>query len=60
MPRYEVRCEVEVPEVIGATDQQVEDWACFELHENSMLRDNPLSHVDFEAVPFTVRVKRLR
>lgn len=59
MPCYKVRCEVEVPDSIQATDRQVEAWVSFQLHENdSLSRDNPLVNVEFEAVPFTLDVKR--
>lgn len=61
MARYEVRCDVEVPDAIQVTEEQVEDWAAFYLNATgSLLGANPLHDTDFEAVPFTVRARRLR
>lgn len=61
MARYEVRCEVEVPEEIATqvTEEQVEDWARFNLNENGELRDNPLQDLQLQAVSFTVEVVKL-
>jgi hypothetical protein len=61
MPLYEVTCEVKLPDAIPVTEGQVEDWATFYLNATGSLSgDNPLQDLDFEAAPFTVRVRRLR
>jgi hypothetical protein len=59
MARYEVRCEVEVPDELGATEKQVEDWVRFNLHENGSLGPSPIQNRDFEAVPFSVEVQKI-
>jgi hypothetical protein len=56
MARYEVRCEVEVPDTIQVTEEQVEDWARFNLYENGELCNNPLQDLNLVAVGFTVEV----
>ncbi len=60
MARYEVRCEVEIPDTTQVTEEQVEDWARFNLYENGELRDNPLQDRDLVAMDWTVKVKSLR
>ncbi len=59
MARYELRCEVEIPDTIQVTEEQVEDWARFNLYENGELRDNPLQDLNLVAVGWTVKIKRL-
>lgn len=60
--RYEITCEVDVPDCIGVnvTEKQVEDWARFNLNENGELRDNPLQDIEFKAMDFSVRVRACR
>ena len=60
MARYEVRCEVEVPDDIQVTEEQVEDWARFNFGVTALEDSNPLKDLDLEAVAFTTRVRRLR
>lgn len=59
MARYEVRCEVEVPDELNATDKQVQEWVTFELHETCMMESSPLSSREFSAVRFSVEVTLL-
>jgi hypothetical protein len=61
MSRYEVRCEVEIPDTIEVTEEQVEDWAAFYLNATgSLLGTNPLHDLDFDAVAYTVRARKER
>ena len=60
MARYEVRCEVEVPDELGATDTQVLAWVRFNLNENGILEPSPIQEREFEPVPFSVEVTRRR
>ena len=60
MARYEVRCEVEVPDKLSATDEEVVDWVRFNLGAIGSLGPSPLQHRDFQAVPFSVEVTRTR
>jgi len=60
MARYEVRCEVEVPDELQVPDKQIEEWVRFSLNIGELRCDNPLQDRDFEAAPFTVEVNRKR
>lgn len=60
MARYEVRCEVRIPDEIQVTDQEVKEWAKFSLLEAFELKDNPLGDLDFMAMPGTVEVNGIR
>lgn len=49
--RVEIRFQVEVPDV-GATDEQIEDWLRFGLHDvGSIDNDNPLLDVHGDPEP---------
>ena len=58
MARYEVRCEVDVPDEIASqvSFNQISDWVRFNLHENSSLGPSPIQNLDLEAVPFSVDI----
>jgi hypothetical protein len=60
MARYEVRCEVEVPDVIAAQVQyrQIEDWVRFNLHVRGYLEPSPIQDLELEAVAGSVQVNR--
>jgi len=63
MARYEVRCEVEVPDEFGATDKEVEDWVGYNLKDygrvGPFFRVSPIQNRAFDSLPFTVRVEKI-
>ena len=58
MARYEVRCEVDVPDELASqmSVDQIYDWVRFNLHENGSLGPSPIQNLDLEAVPFSVEI----
>ena len=54
---YEIKCEVDIPDNLGTTCQEVEDWVRFNLNENGSLGPSPIQEYPFEARAFSVRVE---
>ena len=50
--RVEVKFEIEIPDTIAATNQQLEEWLRFSLNDNGTIRnDNPLLAAGVTAEP---------
>ena len=54
---YEIHCLVDVPDDLGATEEQVEEWVRFNLNENGRLGPSPIQNRGFEADAFSVRIR---
>lgn len=55
MKRIRVSFEVELPPEAGqCTDAQIQEWLRFNLHENGILVESPLSECEPEPVSFSV------